>query len=168
MENQKVNKYNNSLVYKLVCKDINVKNVYVGSTCSYRLRQNNHKHNTTNPNGKKYNQYVYQIIRLNGGWENWDMVLIERCNVNDKLELLKIERNKMEELNADLNKCIPSRTQAEWKLENAEKLNLCKKTWSIKVIVCECGCNITQQHLGRHKTTEKHKKHMENINIQIV
>ena len=164
MENQNVNKYNNSLIYKIVCKDINIKNVYVGSTCNFKRRHNDHKNNTSNQNGKEYNRYLYQIVRANGGWDNWDMVLVEKCNVNDKLELHRIERNKMEELKADLNKCIPTRTQAEWNRENEEKMKHYYKNWGSTIVICECGCSISRACINRHIKRDIHINKMQEIN----
>ena len=39
-----------------------------------------------------------------------------------------------------------------------------KEYWS-KIITCECGCEITQKSLTRHKKTAKHIKLMENIKV---
>ena len=39
-----------------------------------------------------YNQYVYRFIRENGGWSNFEMILIERIRCDDKLDALRKER----------------------------------------------------------------------------
>ena len=36
-------KYNNTLIYKIVCNDLNIKDVYVGHTTDFRRRKNCHK-----------------------------------------------------------------------------------------------------------------------------
>jgi hypothetical protein len=59
---------------------------------------------------------VYQFIRANGEWENWDIVLIEKvidCKDNENLH--KRERHYIESLKAELNKQIPLRTKKEYK-----------------------------------------------------
>jgi len=75
-----------------------------------------------NEKDKKYNNYVYRFIRDNGGWNNWDMVLIEKVDCEDKQTLHKIERSYIEKLETTLNKVIPTRTNKEWKKDNKEKL----------------------------------------------
>lgn len=115
--------YKNSVIYKLCSKDINIKTIYVGSTANMlRLRKSNHKSSCNNAKGKDYNLYVYQFIRENGGWNNWDIIEIERYSCSDKQELHKRERFYVETLEAKLNSHIPTRTDKEWKEENKEKL----------------------------------------------
>ena len=86
------------IIYKLVSRDINVPELYVGSTCSFRARKAQHKKRCNNENDKKYKYNVYQYIRANGGWDLFDMIQIEellRTNVlsgeeqNDLIDLKK-------------------------------------------------------------------------------
>jgi hypothetical protein len=109
--------YNNSIIYKLCCKDINVKDIYVGSTTNFTKRKQKHKSDCNNENSKNYNFNVYKFIRNNGGWDNWDMVVVERYECNDKLELHKKERDILEQLGATLNMCIPNRSIKEYQKE---------------------------------------------------
>ena len=69
--------YSKIAIYKLVCNDLNVHNVYVGSTTSMVKRKYSHKYCCNTVSSKAYNEKKYKIIRLNGGWHNWSMVLIE-------------------------------------------------------------------------------------------
>ena len=85
--------YENACIYKLCCKDTNITDCYVGSTTSFRSRKSKHKSNCNKENNKDYNRKVYQFIRDNGGWNNWDMILIEKPKVNDSYELHKQEMN---------------------------------------------------------------------------
>jgi hypothetical protein len=68
-------------VYKLVCKDVNATEVYVGSSTSLRNRRSGHKSGCNNVNDKRYNFRVYQHIRANGGWDNWQLLPIERVPI---------------------------------------------------------------------------------------
>ena len=70
-------------VYKLVCKDVNVTEVYVGSSTSLRNRRYAHKSCCTRENSKQHNLRVYQYIRANGGW-NWNLLVIERVEFEFK------------------------------------------------------------------------------------
>jgi hypothetical protein len=114
--------YNESMVYKICCNDLNVKEIYVGSTCNFNRRKQNHKQRCNDINGDKYHLKVYKFIRDHGGWFNWSMVLLENVNVNSKLELHKKEREYLEKLGATLNNIIPTRTINEWREDRKEHI----------------------------------------------
>ena len=114
--------YSKALIYKIVCKDVNIFSCYVGSTTDIIKRRSQHKSACNRINGKLYNIYVYQFIRSNGGWSNWDVVLVEYYPCETKLELLKRERYWIEQLKATLNKVIPSRSQKEYRQVNKIKI----------------------------------------------
>ena len=106
--------YANSSIYKLCCRDTDITDCYIGSTTNFRSRKWTHKNSCNNENDKAYNYKVYQFIRDNGGWLNWDMILIEKVNVIDGNELRKEERKWIEQLNSTLNQTIPTRTIKEY------------------------------------------------------
>ena len=95
--------YENSFIYKIVCNDENIKSCYVGATTGFVSRRNQHKMTCHNENAPNHNIKLYKFIRENGGWNNWEMVLIEEVSCENKLELSKKEREYMETLEADLN-----------------------------------------------------------------
>jgi len=113
--------FSKTVIYKLVCKDITVTDCYIGSTTSFTKRKYGHKSRCTNAKGDKYNYFVYQHIRKNGGWINWDMVEIERFPCKDFNEALKRERYWIETLKATLNKVIPTRTKKQY----MDNYNIC-------------------------------------------
>jgi len=110
--------YSNTFFYKIVCRDLSITDLYVGHTTNFIIRRYSHKNKTIRGN----NIYLYQFIRDNGGWENWDMVLIEQTACINRLEALKKEREFIELLQASLNKQTPSRTNKEWFEENKDIL----------------------------------------------
>lgn len=110
--------YQNSMIYKLCCKNTNIEEIYIGSTTNFKRRKDAHKCSCINEHGRGYNLPVYQFIRANGGFHNWDMVLIEKVNCNDKMELHKIEREYIEKTKNNLNRIIPTRTVSEYKKDN--------------------------------------------------
>jgi hypothetical protein len=116
-------------IYKLVCNDIEVKECYVGSTRNFRHRKYGHKTSCNNSKCKEYNYYVYQFIRENGNFENWDMVQIEEFKHDTKRELHGRERHWLETLGATLNKQKPTRTKTEWYEEHKEHLSEKAKEW---------------------------------------
>src|SRR5690349_2254957 len=113
--------YSRSIISKLVCKDVDIKERYVGSTTNFRQRKNNHKTKCNNENAKQHNYFVYKVIRDQGGWDNWDMVLVENYPCQNILELEARERHWVEELKATLNKRQPGRTPKEWYEANKDK-----------------------------------------------
>ena len=95
--------YNESMIYKLCCFDTTIEEIYIGSTTNFRRRKTEHKRDCNTINRQNYNCKVYQFIRDNGGWDNWDMILIAKVNCNDKMELRQKEREYMEEYKPSLN-----------------------------------------------------------------
>jgi hypothetical protein len=112
--------YQNTIIYKIVCKDLLVTECYVGHTTEFIKRKWNHKSRCNNINDKKHNLYIYTFIRENGGWDNWVMIEIEKYSCLDVNEACKRERYYIELLKAELNKVIPTRTKKEYNNENIE------------------------------------------------
>lgn len=122
--------YTRTIIYKLVCKDTKIKDCYVGATTDFTKRKYAHKHCCINENSKDYNLNVYQFIRANNGWNNWDMIMIEEYNTcKNKLESDTRERYWIEILGAILNNIIPSQSLQEWTKKNKERITEYHKDW---------------------------------------
>jgi hypothetical protein len=125
--------YQNTIIYKICCKDINITDTYVGHTTNFDKRKNQHKTSCNNENNKSYNCYVYQFIRDNGNWNNWEMIEIELYSCENKRQAETRERYWLETLGATLNQVIPTRTKQEYQKEyyheNREILNEKHKEW---------------------------------------
>lgn len=141
--------YQKTTIYKLCCKDPEVTDIYVGSTCNFRKRKHQHKSNSLNMNKRDYKNYVYQIIRKSGGFENWDMILIEVFPCNNKLEKAQRERLWMDHLKPTLNKQVP------WRSDDEKRKSY--KLYDYKV-VCTCGLLVEKRKLNEHQQTYKHYK----------
>ena len=115
--------YSKTHFYKIVCKDLSISDCYVGHTTDFTKRKSKHKGKYSLEGNRDYHLYVYQFIRNNGGWDNFDMILIKTVECNNSLEARKIERELIEELKATLNQRIPI-------ISNEEKKEY-KKNWSI-------------------------------------
>ena len=136
--------YSQTHFYKIVCRDLCIKDCYVGHTTNFKNRKNAHKTSHYNSNGKMYNgrinnKYLYRFISDNGGWDNWDMVLIETLNCENALDAKKKEREYIEALNATLNESRPyinKQEQAEykkqWAKDNAERVKMKKQQWYLE------------------------------------
>ena len=168
--------YSKTIIYKICCKDINIKDVYVGSTTNFRSRKNQHKTCCNNPNNKRYNLYVYQFIRDNGGWDNWQIIMIKKyTKCESKQQCLKKERKYIEKLNTTLNRNIPGRTQKEYQESKREYYIQYFKQYHQKnkveqqikksiAINCECGSIVTKTHIARHRKSKKHLKLLQQQN----
>ena len=93
--------YMDVIIYKIVCKDPTVTDVYVGQTRKFDQRKFFHELDSRTSETK-----LYKCIRSHGGWDNWDMISL-REYVCNHIESLKMEWYWWRELNARLNAVIP-------------------------------------------------------------
>jgi len=151
--------YENGLIYKLECKDPEITDIYIGSTTNFNKRKNQHKSSCNNENDKSHTMPVYQYIREHGGWYNWQMVLVEYVSCRDKKDLNRTETKYIKELDAKLNRCIPGRTQKEYREEKKEILSEKKKIYyeEKKDILLEKQKEYRQEH--KEEIAEYHKKY---------
>jgi len=159
---KKVIDYSKTIIYKIVCKDLSVVDVYVGNTTDFKSRKAQHKYKA-----KTFDFKIYQIIRDNGGWENWDMIEIEKYPCADGNEARARERYWYETLEASLNTINPNRNKKEYR-EKTKKIRAEKdKEWysknreeiSIKMkkrMICQCGLDIAFNSYQKHKKSPKH------------
>ena len=176
--------YQKTIIYKIVCNDLNIKDVYVGHTTEFTKRKNSHKNRCNNPNDKKYNLKIYKTIRENEGWDNWSMIEIEKYPCNDKNEACSRERHWYEQLNSNLNTYRPMITNEELKIakkaykqtdkyqevakiygkkhreENKEYYDEKNKQMTSIVLDCPCGSHCSYKHKARHERTKKHIDNM--------
>jgi hypothetical protein len=80
--------YNNGIIYKLCCKDPEIADVYIGSTASTGPRRfQQHKGAAK----QQPNRLVYKFINDNGGFANWQLIVINAFPCSSKQELEKEE-----------------------------------------------------------------------------
>ena len=96
--------HSNNIIYKLVKKDDydNV-NIYIGSTTDFIRRKNKHKSCCNCVTNRDHNNKKYQYIRDNGGWEEWNMIEVEKFPCNDKREAEAREEYWRCHFNSQLN-----------------------------------------------------------------
>ena len=169
-------------VYKLAHNDPEIKEIYIGSTNNLRLRKSTHKHSCNTETNNRYNLNVYQFIRSNGGFSNFNIFQIEEVKYNTKYELHARERYHIELLNPSLNKVIPNRTHQEYYEDNKQEISDQHKIYReinkdkvkiqqkkkyeknkeqyLKKTNCICGGKYTNSYKSRHDKTQKHKNHI--------
>ena len=106
--------YSNTMCYKIVSNDLEVKDCYVGHTTNFRKRKNQHKTVCYNEKRQEYNQKLYVFIREHGGWDAFSMILLEETGCSSHLDALRRERELIEQLQATLNHVVPTRTRKEY------------------------------------------------------
>jgi hypothetical protein len=102
--------YSRTFAYMLCCKDPTITDVYVGHTTNLTKRKTHHKalcNNANNNTDQKYHRYVYRFLRENGGWNNWEMIVLETKSCIDGKDARKFEREWFEKKGATLNKARP-------------------------------------------------------------
>jgi RNA polymerase-binding transcription factor DksA len=133
--------YSKSCIYKICCKDPSIEDIYVGSTTEIAKRRCVHKNTCNNPNVKGHSRQVYQFIRENGGWDNWDLVRIESFPCDSYEAMLQRERELFDELKPTLNSNRPKiskeerlevvRAQAKaWREAYPDKHRAASKAWA--------------------------------------
>jgi hypothetical protein len=113
--------YSKTIIYKIVCNDLNIKDIYVGHTTDFIRRKSEHIRHCTYECNK--NIKLYQFINTNGGFCNFTMLEIEKYPCNDSNEARARERYYYELLNASLNMVYPNRTSKEYYQDHKDKMN---------------------------------------------
>ncbi len=114
--------YSKCKFYRLVCKDVTVKECYVGHTTNEVKRRRGHKTRCTNETDKNYNSFVYRFIRDHGSWDNWSLIVHETLAVENKAAALLRERYWLELYKAMLNQQVPGQTKAEYYVANIDEI----------------------------------------------
>ena len=165
--------FQNTIMYKLVCSDLNITDLYVGSTTNFTKRKNCHKSDCYNEGRINYGFKVYRFIRANGGWGNWSMVEIEKFTCNDSNEAHKRERFWVESLNATLNRQMPSRNRQDsglhYRQQNKVSESIRHKNYKIanrehlrEQFSCECGGHYAFENKYTHVKSQIHLAYVEN------
>jgi len=95
--------YMKYFIYCIKHQSIDDNILYIGSTNNFSQRKHKHKKNTTNKRGKLYWLKLYLFIRENGGINNFIFEILENGEIENKLEIRKIEQNFIDKYNPNLN-----------------------------------------------------------------
>ena len=134
--------YSNTIIYKITCKDETISDAYVGHTTNFVQRKYAHKIGCVNINN---NCKLYQVIRDNGGWENWKMEVIDVINCKDVYEARKKEQEYFVLVKSTLNSIEPLLQSSTTKNHRF----YCEK--------CNFRC-CKQSIYNKHLDTTKHKQ----------
>lgn len=141
--------YSNTIIYKIACKEVSVKYVYVGHTTNFVQKKHAHKQACNNINSHSYNSSLYKTIRAYGNWSNWDMSIIQVYNCKDILEVRQKEQEHFVVLNAYLNEPLYDKAIIFNQYENeTEKENF-------ECIICDYN-TCRKNDYDKHLFTPKH------------
>ena len=166
-----------STIYKIYCKNSEITDIYVGSTDDFNSRCLSHYSRCRNPNSEKYNLKVYRFIRENGGFQNWLIEEIIKCEEDTKYDA---EVHYFKTLNSNLNTYFPRRSSQQYYLDNKdiikkkvkiyadknkEKISLNMKKYYAEnkekykeTFQCDCGSLVRKYEINRHNRSQKHQK----------
>ena len=140
-------------------------NCYIGSTEDMKDRERTHKETCYNENSLGYNYKVYQFVRENGGWDNFDMVEICKCDID---MLREMEQYHMDFIKPSLNckralgfdyerrKIYKKKNDREYLENNRDKINEKHKQYRREKIICDCGMEVTRYARNWARQTGKH------------
>jgi len=166
--------------------------VYVGSTCLFKSRKSHHKRNCNDPLCKEYNFKLYQMIRENGGWNDFVCEIIEQYPCDNKEQLTMREKQMMKEHKATMNTIDAYQSPEErlayqkqqninnkdkkrqYDIDNADKIKEQSKQYYInnkdklkeqiaKKTTCVCGSVYRACDKTRHEKSIKHQKYLVNV-----
>ena len=163
--------YSNTIIYKIICRDENCKDIYVGHTTNFVERKYAHIRSCNNSKAKNHNCKLYKAIRNNGGWDNWNMEIVNFYKCKDSYEARQKEQEHFISLNATLNSNEPFSKQNALTLHsiktNANVNNLITEDnvsdpdtiirhKLFECIKCEYSCK-KQSDFNKHLITRKHQ-----------
>jgi hypothetical protein len=127
-------------------------------------RKYGHKFHCQNEKSLHHHYKIYQTIRENGGWTNWEMKPIEEFPCKNKKQQLIREQYWIDRLKPVMNSYVAhlkridkiKKMKAYRKANakaNAEKIKERRKTR----YTCNCGSNILLNDKALHERTMKHQ-----------
>ena len=104
-------------VYLISCKDPLHRQIYIGSTSNMANRAYLHALQSETNNAR-----IYQYIRLNGGWDNFQMTAIETL-VCSKIQIRMREQYHITAYRSELNVYLAYRSREDAKAYNLRNAN---------------------------------------------
>lgn len=145
--------YNESVIYKIYCKNPEVKYTYFGSTTRFTTRKHSHKVSCVDMPDKR----LYKTINENGGWDNWNMVPIEQFPCENRMALNIREQFWIDSHNEgaclNLNRAYISEddlrkrkiaTASQWNKNNRSRHNINQKRYRDRKILANPAEEISQ------------------------
>jgi hypothetical protein len=111
----------NYTFYRIKSKNPEIRECYIGSTKDINDRKTKHKYNCNNINDPHYNIQLYQFIRSNGGFDEFEFEIIDTITFS-KTDRFLHERKLMELYGSTLNTNIANRSKKQYYEEKKEEI----------------------------------------------
>jgi hypothetical protein len=146
--------YSNTIFYKISCKDAAIADLYIGHTINFVQRKYAHKQGCNNPNVASYNLKLYNVIRQNGGWDNWRMDIVAHHECKDLRDARTKEQEYFISYKATLNSIepMPTATYHTASMPNVQPTNA---VWNFECKKCEYHTS-NKKDYNKHLLTQKH------------
>ena len=151
------------IIYLIKHKTDDTKKVYVGSTNNLKKRINIHRHDCNNEKRKNYNYKLYQYLRENGGFNQYEFIILECYVCNLKHELYDREDDYIKMYPNNLNQFRAYLTRQEYKKKKNEKQKIYYEEH--KKLINEYQKKWREQH--KNKIFEYAKKYREEYKKEI-
>ena len=156
-------------VYELNSKDKSITGTYIGSCWDMKRRLRDHKDKCNNKNNNDYKYPLYRYMRENGGWDNFEMTIIDSGECEDELELHCAEQFYID-MSGGIENLLNGQDALMDKKKYREKNNIVRdkiqqRNKDTKRFYCE-PCDYTfQSKVAReiHYTSNKHIKNLKRI-----
>ena len=132
--------------YLIKCKDLEVKETYIGKTVDFQQRKSIHKYHFLTGNCK-----LYQCMRANGGWDNWTIEPVHRIICSQETSCF-LEESLMLRYGTTLN----MHRQYNYAKQSYNK-GKCKEHYAVR-ITCPCGWEGSKMNKTHHLGSKKHIK----------
>ena len=158
-------------VYIIRCKDKSITDCYIGSCEDMEDRKRKHILSLTKANCIGYKLRLYQFIRDNGWWDNFEMVELCKCE-----NLLETEQYYLDFIKPSLNcrralgfdyerrKAYKKISDREYYLKNKTKCDEYRQAYKNAKVICDCGKEVSRHALywARKTGTHNHKQRKHN------
>lgn len=104
--------------YKIVCRNNSIKDLYIGQTVNLKKRISVHKHNYYRKDNK-----LYSFIKDNGGWFNFEFIIIEEFTCDSYKMVREREKYWIDTLKANLNSMTPIFNNFEGETNHFENIS---------------------------------------------
>ena len=154
--------------HRITCKDKQIPQYYIGYTSwILECEERHHRKECTNAKHSNHNMKVYQFIRNNGCWENWEIKLIEEYEWQNKTQATRrrqelIQQSPMHCLNHELEVRTDEEKQdirrdKQWIYDYNNRVKIAERHKTKNV--CEvCGAVYSHGNKTPHTPTQKHQQ----------
>ena len=158
---------NNYVVYKIECKDKGNQYIYIGSTTNLKSRKWDHKKRYTQPYRYGHKLKLYETMRNNGGWDNFEFSPIEELIGVTKVQAHIREQFWIDYYKPNLNSYNAFTERKKYMEDNKErfkaknKINYENNKDEINAkrkvkYTCICGRTIRKDEKTRHDQCKFH------------